>query len=739
VKRRILAILLLAACNGSSASSTSEAESALRSLGAIAVLQRAPRMAEVGDVFQYTSYVAGAKLVKLEPPTADGVRTTLCCDQFPEMAGLDIQSYDVSYDARSIVFSGQLGQDQHYGLYILTLNDKHEAVGPPAQLATDAMRDYVYPIFATKGRIVFVTNELNDSETLQGSKQHQDEYERRTTSQLGSISIDGTDEVLGARNLSHRTAPTMLSDGRVLFTQWDHLGDKNEGNLMIVNPDLTTLREGFGKEGKGVTNSYLKAVEIEPNRLVAIGTSRDRTMQAGKLLDIHLGEMVNGQMLVSEAHSSAVDLTPDVPADRVPSPDTVGRYYNAYPVKRSNGTFGDKPLFLVSWANGPVEEELNGHAGVPPDFGVYLYDSATRQRLPVLNDTGTWDVLPKPLAVRPAPMMIDDAAKNGYGDALLVGSLDVKNTSLGIKNLDQAVKVRVIEGFSVEETGSRDFGLTEHEGAAMLGEAPLYSDGSWAALVPANVPIHLQPIDKFGMAVASEPVWISGRSGESRFCGGCHEDRTATTIIQPGITMAVAAGPQHFMESTPRKDRVTKGDNYTIGSTVGVPWEGAVQKVLDDHKCGSCHHGQNDPANGNKCLTFTDTTMPSVAPQTFCFNLTSDRTNLTIGGEMLSGYSASHLSLLGPMMGRLEEQGITVTGDMPNYIEPASARTSKLFDTLNTPQLFPVDANKLRNPSIPAAHQGQTLTPDEAYILILMADMGGQYYSRESGHVGGGY
>jgi hypothetical protein len=728
VKRHLLVLLVASSCTSGS-QATSDSEAALRSVGAIAILQRAPRMSSVGDVFQYTSYVPGARLVKLAPPTANGTRTTLCCDQFPEMAGLDIQSYDVSFDARSIVFSGRITGDDHYGLYLVTLTDKLEAAGPPAQIATDAMRDYVYPIFAPKDRIVFVTNEVVEP----GAKQHRDEYERGTTTQLGSIGIDGSAEVLGPRNLSHRTAPTMLSDGRVLFTQWDHLGEKNEGNLMIVNPDMTTLREAFGKEGTGMTNSYLKAVEVEPFRLVAIGTSRDRTIQAGKLLDIRLGEMVDGQMLVSEAHAHAVDLTPDVPADRDPSPDTVGRYYSAWPVKRVDGTFGDQPLLLVSWANGPVEEELNGAAGVPPDFGVYLYDSATRTRLPILNDTATWDVQPKPLFARAAPTAIDESAKNGYSDdKLLMGSLDVSVSTLVHFNRADAYKVRVIEGFSVEEIGANDFGLTEHEGAAMLGEVPVFTDGSWAALVPPNIPIHLQPIDRFGMALANEPVWISGRGGESRFCGGCHEDRAKTTVIQPGITMAIAKGPNDLYRV--RADRINKTGTYTAATVVGVPWEQALQPMFTA-KCASCHHG--DPAT-EKCLTFTDKAMNS---QQFCFDLSPGKPNLNVaGGEMLSAYSKSHLSMLGPMMGRLEENGVTVTGDMPNYIEPGSAHASMLFQFINPPQRFPqIDTSVRLHPTQPADHHGVDLTPDEYDLLILMADMGGQYYARESGFIGGGY
>ena len=82
------------------------------------------------------------------------------------------------------------------------------------------------------------------------------------------------------------------------------------------------------------------------------------------------------------------------------------------------------------------------------------------------------------------------------------------------------------------------FGTTEFDGQSLYGEIPLQTDNSFAAKVPANVPFHIQLIDKFAMAVASgqkaggetnvanESIWISGRAGEQRFCGGCHENRT---------------------------------------------------------------------------------------------------------------------------------------------------------------------------------------------------------------------
>ena len=61
------------------------------------------------------------------------------------------------------------------------------------------------------------------------------------------------------------------------------------------------------------------------------------------------------------------------------------------------------------------------------------------------------------------------------------------------------------------------------------------ADGSFAAVVPGNVPFHIQLIDKFGLSMANESIWISGRAGEQRFCGGCHESRTKAATLAPGI------------------------------------------------------------------------------------------------------------------------------------------------------------------------------------------------------------
>src|SRR5882724_12111749 len=95
----------------------------LSSIDALVILQR-PKRNDTGDIFQYTSYVPGARLVQLQPPTADGKLSTLCCDKAgPEYAKIDISSYDISFDAKSIVFSGKLSDNDTYGLFLLQLAD----------------------------------------------------------------------------------------------------------------------------------------------------------------------------------------------------------------------------------------------------------------------------------------------------------------------------------------------------------------------------------------------------------------------------------------------------------------------------------------------------------------------------------------------------------------------------------------------------------------------------------------
>ncbi|HUS29036.1 MAG TPA: hypothetical protein VMZ53_11010, partial [Kofleriaceae bacterium] len=633
----------------------------LGSVDSLVILQR-PKRNDMGDIFQYTSYIPGARLVKLSPPTADGKLEVLCCDKAgAEFAAIDISSYDLSFDAKEIVFAGKLSANERYGLFRLKLE-----TGAVEQLATDPGRDYVNPIYLPGDKVMFTTNAVVEP----GAPQHRDEYERGVTLQVGTINIDGTGEVLGPRNLSHRTFPSLASDGRIMLTQWDHLGPVNAGHLMFMNTDMTELREAFGKEGTGASNSTLKAREVSPGRFVAIATSRDRTIQAGKLVDIRLGVpstkdgLVRADELMSEANASYVDLTPDVPMDREPSAMTIGRYYDAYPLNAK-----EKLDLLVSWADGPVESGVLGQAQTSANFGVYLYDSTKLTRHPILDDPAMWDIFARPLQPRTAPPVTGSSIEASLGGSALVGSMNVYQSSLKTFVPGSVYGVRIMEGFSSEEGFPEMFGTTMFEGQANLGVARVASDGSWLATVPANVPLHLQAVDNFGMSLENEPVWFSARAGEARVCGGCHENRAETTVINPGITQAAAIGPMAAMSAVPRLQRLSTDSQLASPTTppdqlVGMAWNKAVQPVFDA-KCVSCHDSNNTA--GIQGYTITDPTTGAVVSQ-WTFNLSNTPVTIDYGMGMMSTFSASYLTMAGPDMEAIEKNGLVVTGNFKVYM-----------------------------------------------------------------------
>jgi len=728
-----LALLVGGACsNGQDGGST--AKSLLPDdVHAIVFIKRAARNS-TGNVFDYDSYLPGGALMKLEPPSPNGKLTDLTALAAEKanaanpgagvsFADADVMAWDLSFDATQIAFSARLAGEGHYQLFTMNVDGSNLK-----QLTADD-HDYVFPTFLPGHKLMFTTNESVE----EGSPQFQDEYERATTAQVGTINMDGTNMALGARNVSHRVAPSLLADGRVIYTEWRHLGEVNDGHLRLMNPDMTGMKEAFGSElaaGQVSTNSYLRARYVDSyqtangrssSRVIAIGTSRDRTLQAGKLLLISLGE--------SEETSSVIDLTPNVPGGRTPSYDGVGRFYDAEPIGTPAGN-----TFLVSWADGPVESEVLSMAKLDANFGLYVFDAVSGVKHPLYDNPKLWEIQARALKARPEPAVTPSPIS---GEGFVVGAIDVYNTSLGDvrKGLvmptsttpGNAVKVRLIEGFSGEE-GPRMFGSTEFDGASLYGEVDVQPDGSFQALVPANVPVHMQLIDKFAISVANEDIWVSGRPGEQRTCGGCHEDRAKIQPAVAGQTMAQVLGPVNL--DAPRATRISM--DYSYGKVRGVPWDKAIQPIFDA-KCISCHDG--DPAKaGNRQFTVMD--MTSGTQQTFTFDLRGQKLEVLVGEKMSGDYTASYISIfgLGEMLG---EDNVMITPPMPGDFKnglAANAAGSPVIQKVNPVQQFPTPNPAVhRYDTAPHPTTGDVpLTPAEYYLLGLSIDMGGQYFSREN-------
>jgi hypothetical protein len=695
----------------------------------------------MGQVMDYNRFNPGGRIEIHDTRTAT-TENLLAGHPFEQTS--DISSLHVSYDATKVVFTMKTNNDDSYHVYWSPLEKGPDGNFEIHQL-TFGPNDDEHAIWIAGDRIAFITNQAY---TEMGTRA--DEYNHsRVVTQLATITLAGgdADRKLCSQNLSHTINLFPLADGRVGFSRWEHLENMNDVKLFAMHPDCTQMFALYGQHGKP-GNSVVQVSETRtPNVLLGIVTDRENTIQAGSLVSIDVRSDLDP--LHADEEQPEVDvLTPAVPRGMEPSP--VGRY-------RTPQSLPDGRI-LTSWAKGSVND-LNEMSLTPPDFGVYIYNPSSRQNELVVNHENSWELYAQPIVARAAPPIISSIQDSADATMpAIFGSIDVRQTSLFTVHgqrvsgaqfdeepidsaLRQAVKVRVIEGFSSEGSpGNTMFGLTMAEGAALLGEAKVHSDGSWRAHVPPYVPVHMQAVDRFDLAIRSELLWIQAMPGEDRVCGGCHESRTAPSL--PGgqqLTVAAGLPPENFM--------------IPVASRTEYPWDGAndsgntneIQKILDA-RCASCH---NETTNGAVAQTFYTVTMPGedgAAPtvtQIPRLDLSSRMITVTYDNET-KPWPASYVSLFYPAALEMEMDDAEITGVVPpKWALPSDARNSVAIEKLNVaasnnPNEY---AWALGQPFSDASVQGGTrtdhaaqvgLTREELVKLIRAIDMGGQYYARQN-------
>ena len=135
--------------------------------------------------------------------------------------------------------------------------------------------------------------------------------------------------------------------------------------------------------------------------------------------------------------------------------------------------------------------------------------------------------------------------------------------------------------------------------------------------------------------------------------------------------------------------------------------------------------------------------------QVVTFDLRGDLVTQTFANGMMSTFSKSYLSMMGPDPEAIEKNNLMVTGTLPckdasgtptlQCLLPEDAVDSDAIRHVNPTKLYPtVDTNTRAFASSP--HSATTsnyngageLSPTEFYKLILAADMGGNFYSREN-------
>ena len=703
-----------------------------------------------GQMMDYLRYVPGAR-IEVRNIRTDATLNILQGDRYSQA---DVVGLDLSFDATSVVFGMKLDGGDHYHVYSATIAPGADGDHDVTQL-TYGPQDDLFPVWVAGGRIAFVTNQAY---TEMGTRA--DEYNHsRNVGQIATIADTGAvnqeERTLCSQNLSNTVNLFSMANGQVGFSRWEHLENVNDLKAFAMNPDCTQMVALSGQHGKPA-NSLGQITETNtPNVFVAVGSDRENTIQSGALIQIDARNM-NDPSRFDEENTAYTVLTPAVPRGREDSP--VGRY-------RTPAVLPDGRI-LVSWADGRVNDrdELSLTA---PDFGIYIYNPETRENERVVNHSETWELHAHAVAVRAEPPVLAQI-QNSQDPTLplTIGSVDIANTSLGSLHGEtvsgaqfdgtpmgaarrQAVKVRIIAGFSSEGApGVTMFGLTMAEGAAIIGEATVREDGSWAAEIPPFIPVHLQAVDEFELSIRNQTTWIQGMPGESRICGGCHEERTAAnTLADQQLTVAINQVEDFMAPVAQRLEFPWTGTDGYGGEAAAA---NEMQALLTE-KCAGCH---NSTTNGNVPQEYYELSMAadvgSDAPATTYRipRLDLSATPVTVEYDMeVATWPAAYVSIFFPAALEME-MGSEVIGKVPPmWGIPSDARGSAIVEKLNIASSL--DANRyayamgepFSNPDIAGGvrtshpeDQGAeyALTRQERQMLIRTIDMGAQYYSRQN-------
>ncbi|MDR2346799.1 MAG: NPCBM/NEW2 domain-containing protein [Planctomycetaceae bacterium] len=508
--------------------------------------------------------------------------------------------FDLSFDAKKIVFDFKKGPDDGYriyeagidgsGLRQLTLPESNEA-----ELVKKYRRGYHHgtddmePCYLPDGGIVFATTRCQFGVLC-------DSGDAFTVKNLYRMNADGSCLRPLSRSALSEATPTILSDGRILYHRWEYV-DKSAGNakaLWSMNPDGSGSAEVYGNSiSFPETMIQARAIPDEPNKIVMLGASHCCPNNA-----------VGTVILVDTAKNIR-----SIDAMRYITGDVAAFHHNGFHFKDEKGNWihesTGKPgrlfrnpypisveLFLVSHKpKGLIWSE-------PAGYDLALLDESGRETILLKDSTVSlwhpYPVVPRSKPVQQLSGMSVDAELAEQGLARCI----VTDIYVGMEKVKRGeVKyIRILEQlprpWSARKNYGDDHAGTTHAhsalGNGMLsakvqhGVVPVEEDGSAHFLVPAGKAIYFQALDKNFCAIQTERTFVNYNPGETRSCVGCHE----TPDMTPPQTAAIPKGIL-------REASIPVAQLGQAEAKIVFDYDRQIQPILDKH-CVTCHGGAEE-------------------------------------------------------------------------------------------------------------------------------------------------
>ena len=381
----------------------------------------------------------------------------------------DVKDVNVSYDGKKLVFS-LLEEDPTpnddtdnptWNIYIYDLElDQVERV-----IFSDIIADTgddLSPAFLPDGRIVFSSSRMTKTRSILSDEQ-------LGKTQISPLTEDGSNKALVLHvmdsngnnieqisfNQSHDLDPTVLSDGRILFSRWDRMRNNNAISLFTILPDGSKLEAYYGAhdeshvDSDGNTVQFMQPRQLPDGSILALaqpftntfGGAEPVIIDAENYIDLNQPTNPNADALLGPAMSKAT--TTNIVNTNQTSLE--GRYSSVYPLNdNSNRLLVSKGLCRVNIQTGIaadnspiletqacIEPYLSDPTVTPtyPAYGIWLYDGAAGTDKPiVLAESDTY--ITQAVAMQPSTR---PEVNNGTDDSLLDNDLIAEN--VGILNI----------------------------------------------------------------------------------------------------------------------------------------------------------------------------------------------------------------------------------------------------------------------------------------------------------------
>ena len=361
----------------------------------------------------------------------------------------------------------------------------------------------------------------------------------------------------------HNWCPTVMNDGRVIFTRWEYSDTPHYFTRVLfrMNPD------GIGQMALYGSNSYwpnsifyTRPVPDHPTKVVGVISGHHGVARMGELVlfDTALGQFeAEGAVQRIPGYGKKVQA---ITADTLVN-NSWPKFLHPYPLSSQ--------YFLVSCMPTPSSP-----------WGIYLVD-VFDNRVLLAEERGYALLEPVPFRKTTRPPVIPDKVKPASKEATVYMNDVYRGPGLAGVPRGTVKSLRVFS-FHYGYQGLANHTYIGIDGPwdvhRIIGTVPVEPDGSAMFKVPANTPIAVQPLDAEGQALQVMRSWYTAMPGETISCVGCHERQT--DLPRSRLTMAAGRAPSQIQP--------------WHGPARGFSFKRDVQPVLD-HYCLECHDGKPQP------------------------------------------------------------------------------------------------------------------------------------------------